>query len=151
MTQWQNDDDAYGNDGLNDGKYGCEIRILDGNRNTIGWQVHTDCSTASPLTVNSKLENGLVVTPEARSDYVQFTLGSESWKSSDTGEPGCKVGGWDGSDDPMVGSRRFFATLMAMKSELIACNSIAKWIVASAAPGTEANARMDRARKVADS
>ena len=104
MTQWDSLANAVGNNGENNGDYGCEVRILDNNRQTIGWQVHTDCSTAHPLSIESKLENPFVITPEARGDYVQFTVGSVSWPSSQGGpqEPNCNVGGWDGSDDPAV-------------------------------------------------
>ena len=104
MTQWDSDADAYDSDGKNDGIYGCEVRILDANRNTIGWQVHTQCSSSAPLSVKSKFENPMVVTPEAQNDYVQFTIGAQSWSSLWRGpnDPYCKVGGWDGSDDPAV-------------------------------------------------
>lgn len=106
MTQWDSFADAIGNNGQNDGHYGCEVRILDSNKQTIGWQAHTDCSTAHSLSMNSKLKNPFVITPEARGDYVQFTVGSVTWPSSQGGpqEPNCKVGDWDGSDDPAVSS-----------------------------------------------
>ncbi len=100
MTQWQSLADSLSNNGV----YGCEIRILDDNKTTIGWQPHTQCSTAKPLTVNSKLESGMVITPESAGDYIQFTVGSQSWASTKGGTdlPNCSVGKWDGSDDPRV-------------------------------------------------
>ncbi len=106
MTQWDSMADATANNGLNDGIYGCEVRILDNNQQTIGWQVHTDCSSAQSLSVNSKLEDPIVITPEAQGDYVQFTAGRDGWPSSQQGptDPSCRVGGWDGSDDPAVSS-----------------------------------------------
>lgn len=104
MTQWDSTADLLGNNGGNNGDYGCEVRMLDNNKQTIGWQVHTDCSTAHSLSLKSKLENPLVITPEATGDYVQFTVGTVSWPSSQGGpqEPNCNVGGWDGSNDPSV-------------------------------------------------
>ena len=39
------------------------------------------------------VEGELEITPEKQNDYVQFTLGGQSWKSSDKGS--CGVGGWD--------------------------------------------------------
>lgn len=39
------------------------------------------------------VEGELEITPEQHNDYVQFTLGGQSWKSSDEGS--CSVGGWD--------------------------------------------------------
>ncbi|KAL2059559.1 hypothetical protein ABVK25_000852 [Lepraria finkii] len=95
MTQRQSLADEHSGNG-NDGKYGCEIRIFDakGSGSTIGWQLHMNCSTAKTLTVDSKLSNPLVVTPEAKGDYVQFTLGTESWASTDSGpsQTKCNMG-----------------------------------------------------------
>ncbi len=109
MTQWDSLADAYGNNGSNDGVYGCKIRILDANRTTIGWQAHTRCSSVNPLSVNGKLESSMAITPEAKNDYVQFTLGAESWASSQQGLniSYCKVDDWDGSDDPAVSGTPF--------------------------------------------
>ena len=47
--------------------------------------------------------NDLVMTPEAQGgNYIQFTLGDQSWKSSDgDGIPGCTVGGWDADYSPV--------------------------------------------------
>lgn len=140
MTQWDSFDDEFGgHDGENDGKYGCEVRIFDnaGSSHTIGWQVHTDCSTDAPLSVNSKLENPMVVTPEAKGDYVQFTVGSVSFKSTDSS---CSTGDWDGSDDPEVSDRAFGTgpSLTVMVS-----NSIDRWTAPGNVAGMEANARTD--------
>lgn len=104
MTQWDSMADATANNGLNDGIYGCEVRILDNNQQTIGWQVHTDCSTAQSLSVNSKLEDPIVITPEAQGDYVQFTAGRDGWPSSQQGPqtPSCRVGGWEAGTEVMI-------------------------------------------------
>ena len=47
--------------------------------------------------------NDMVITPEAQGgDYVQFTIGDQSWHSSQAdGVPRCKVGGWDGDYSPV--------------------------------------------------
>ena len=58
------------------------------------------------LTWNSKLPSGLVITPEAQGDprdYVQFTIGGQSWKTSDgSGTPRCQTGGWSSAYSPAV-------------------------------------------------
>ena len=47
--------------------------------------------------------NDMVITPEAQGgDYVQFTIGDQSWQSSQAdGVPRCEVGGWDGDYSPV--------------------------------------------------
>ena len=141
MTQWDSMKDAYGgHDGENDGKYGCEVRIFDngGKSDTIGWQVHTDCSTDKPLSVSSKLENPLIVTPEARGDYVQFQVGGIGFTSKDKA---CSTGGWDGSDDPAVSQSAFGA---GPSLTVFVSNSIDRWTAPGHVPGMEVNARTDR-------
>ncbi len=58
------------------------------------------------LTFNSKLPNGLVITPEARGnprDYVQFAIGAQSWTTStDKGTPRCSTGVWTSEFTPAV-------------------------------------------------
>ena len=50
----------------------------------------------NPLSVTSRLNDPLVITPESQNDYIQFTIGTQSWSSSAKGGvPGCSVGGWD--------------------------------------------------------
>ncbi|KAI4114600.1 MAG: hypothetical protein LQ338_007981 [Usnochroma carphineum] len=40
--------------------------------------------------------NTLIITREARGDYVQFSIGDQSWTTSDAnGVPRCQTGGWD--------------------------------------------------------
>ena len=113
---------TYGNG--NDGKYGCEVRIFDakGSGSTIGWQPHTNCSTAKPLTVDSKLSNPLVIAPEAKG------------ASTDSGlsQTKCTVGTWDASDDPEVCDvSSVYPWSRENCAVLITCSSIAKWIVVS--------------------
>ena len=44
----------------------------------------------------------MVITPESENDYVQFTIGTQSWSSSDKAI--CTVGGWDPrNSNPAVG------------------------------------------------
>lgn len=39
----------------------------------------------------------LEITPEARGDYIQFSIGDQSWRSGDEeGSPRCNLGAWDG-------------------------------------------------------
>ena len=47
--------------------------------------------------------NDLVMTPEAQGgDYIQFTIGDQSWRTTDgDGVPSCKVGGWDADYSPV--------------------------------------------------
>lgn len=54
----------------------------------------------------SPLQNTLVVTGEHKGDYVQFALGSESWKSTDNDDAAqawCKQSKWDMLSDSFWG------------------------------------------------
>ena len=56
----------------------------------------------------SKLESRLVLVGEHQNDYVQFTLGTAEWKSSDTDQSKptwCSVGAWDSKGGPSCGGR----------------------------------------------
>ena len=74
-----------------------------------------DAGAGNAFSWNTKLPNPLVMTPEAQgnpADYIQFTIGTESWQSSqhdDTKMPFCKVGGLnsDYSPDVSLSSLRF--------------------------------------------
>lgn len=45
----------------------------------------------------------LLVTPEAQGDYIQFSIGQQSWTTKDgTGVPRCQVGGWDSDFTPVA-------------------------------------------------
>jgi hypothetical protein len=58
------------------------------------------------LMFNSKLPDSLFITPEAQGnprDYIQFTIGSQSWKTSmSTGTTRCNTGGWNSKYSPAV-------------------------------------------------
>ncbi|MCJ1376928.1 hypothetical protein MMC17_000018 [Xylographa soralifera] len=60
-----------------------------------------DAGDGNSFSWNTKLPNPLVMTPEAQgnpADYIQFTIGTESWQSSqndDTKMPFCNVGGFN--------------------------------------------------------
>lgn len=52
----------------------------------------------------SKLPDALVITPEAAGgNYIQFTIGSQSWMTSMVeGSARCKTGGWSSTYSPSV-------------------------------------------------
>jgi hypothetical protein len=58
------------------------------------------------LSFGSKLPDPLVITPEARgnpADYIQFTIGPQSWSSStSTGSAWCDTGAWTTYYSPRV-------------------------------------------------
>lgn len=75
-----------------------EVTIWDVGGNQIGYQSNKEAGAEDPLSVNSKLEAPLVVTPEHRGNYVQFTLGTENFDSrqkDQTALSWCSTGGWD--------------------------------------------------------
>jgi len=82
-------------DGTN--PYEIEIRILDDQKKTIGWLPHTSDFNRYNWMVNSRLEDPLVVTPEAQNDYVQFSIAQQSFGTKQTYNPGdlpsCSIGG----------------------------------------------------------
>ncbi|KAH0538552.1 hypothetical protein GP486_008770, partial [Trichoglossum hirsutum] len=84
--------------------YNVDVGISDGavKPNTIGQASETEAGATNPLSVKSKLEHPLVITPEHQGDYVQFTLGGLSWKSSDKA---CDTSKWDPSE-PFCGGGR---------------------------------------------
>ena len=75
-----------------------EVFIWDVGGNQIGYQSVTEAGAVKPLSVNSKLEASLVITPEHRGDYVQFSLGTENFDSKQQDQSAlswCSTGGWD--------------------------------------------------------
>ena len=88
------------------------VTIYDNNKNVIG-QTPTNASYAGapinvddPYSMTSKLADPLVVVGEHENDYIQFTLGSQSWTSRDTQAPYfAKNGGWNPKDGPVCGQR----------------------------------------------
>lgn len=97
-TQWDLSQKQTG-----ENRYDVEVRIFSaaGPSDTIGYHPPMNAGPNHPLRIISKLKDVMEVTPEAQGDYIQFTVGGASWKSTDTDNyMGCSVGGWDGSDYP---------------------------------------------------
>lgn len=83
-----------------------EVFIWDVGGNQIGYQSIKEAGAADPLSVTSKLEAPLVVTPEHRGNYVQFNLGTEQFdtrQADQTALSWCSTGGWDPSEGPDCG------------------------------------------------
>ena len=83
-----------------------EVTIWDVGGNQIGYRSITEAGAIDPLSVNSKLEDPLIVTPEHRGDYVQFGLGTEQFDSrqqDQTALAWCSTGGWDPKEGPACG------------------------------------------------
>lgn len=83
-----------------------EVFIRDAGGNQIGYQSVKEAGATKPLSVNSKLEAPLIVTPEHRGDYVQFGLGTEQFDSRQADQTAlswCNTGGWDPSQGPTCG------------------------------------------------
>lgn len=82
---------------LKDGA-GATIGTIDGDPVSAG--------DGNPYHWNSKLPNSLDVTPEAQGnprDYVQFTIGTQTWKSpKGDGTPRCNTGDWSSHYSPAV-------------------------------------------------
>ncbi|KAI9830702.1 MAG: hypothetical protein M1826_004531 [Phylliscum demangeonii] len=75
-----------------------EATVFDGAGNQIGYVRQTKAGATNPLSINSKLEDGLVIIPEHQGDYIQFYLGTQHWRSTDTDKDAavyCNLGGWD--------------------------------------------------------
>ena len=78
------------------------ITILDFDDNVLCNGSNQRCSinNNNPCTMNCQLPNPITITGEHEGDYVQFTYGSISWRSTDNqqGGPGwCNTGEWDNS------------------------------------------------------
>ena len=65
-----------------------------------------------PLKWSTKIPDPLVLTPEPGGnprDYIQFTVGSQSWTTDNqTGMPYCNVGGWSSNYSPAVSPSLIF-------------------------------------------
>ena len=131
LTEWY-----YGDIGRS--PFGLEIAMKDAGGIQIGWQVHTTADASHPLNVKSKLEDVFVLTPEEWNDYIQFTLGGQSWASNQkfgaNDVPWCSVGGWDGSDYPSVSHRSQLPS-----SCMLTKPSTVRWTASSIASGTVAS------------
>ena len=96
------------------------VTVTDGEGNVLGeTTVNETYPLGMPINVGDTyafLPNGLstipsmttplMITGEHENDYIQFTLGSLSWKSrTTTGVANCTIGGWDPKDGPICGQR----------------------------------------------
>ncbi|KAF7336343.1 Glucan endo-alpha-glucosidase agn1 [Mycena venus] len=69
--------------------YSVEVTLFDdGAAHKIGFLERTN----APVTMVSKLDQLFVVTPVQKGDYIQFQLGTQTFRSNDGS---CSVGGWD--------------------------------------------------------
>ena len=97
LTQWQTMSQVL----AGTGEYTCEITMKDDAFTSIIGYGKGDCASHASMEVGSKLEDLMIITPENQDDYIQFQVGSQAWPSNGDGStPGCKVGDWNGSDDP---------------------------------------------------
>ena len=88
------------------------VTIYDNDKNVIG-QTPTNATyagapinAADPYSMSSNLTDPLVVVGEHENDYIQFTLGSQSWTSKSAQAPYfAKIGGWNPRDGPVCGLR----------------------------------------------
>ncbi|KAL9076291.1 MAG: hypothetical protein Q9161_001007 [Pseudevernia consocians] len=71
--------------------YSVKITIYDNGKVQIGNHDKAAAGAGNSLSVTGRLNDALVITPESQNDYVQFTIGTESWPSSASGGvPGCR-------------------------------------------------------------
>jgi len=91
--------------------YTFEVTMWDNNKeHKIGYTKVAGFADGDPLSVESKLEDKLVVTQinppdQSQSEYLQFNLGAQKWASTDKLDqhtPGCHLGVLDGSNNPSV-------------------------------------------------
>jgi len=82
-----------------------QIDAKDGN----GVEIFKDFTNISdgdnnPYKLFGKYYDTLTIAPKAQGgDYIQFTIGSQSWTTKDsTGIPRCNTGAWDGDYAPSV-------------------------------------------------
>ncbi|KAF2421195.1 hypothetical protein EJ08DRAFT_653521 [Tothia fuscella] len=95
-----------------------QVEMKDSKGTVLANIANTRAGDSTPLKISSSLKDQLVITPEHTGDYIQFTLGSLSWKSGDKDDKAavyCKVGGWDPktpacrrgfTDDTVTASKR---------------------------------------------
>lgn len=134
-----------------------EVTIWDVGGNQIGYQDVKEAGASDPLSVNSKLEAPLVVTPEHKGNYVQFSLGTEQFdtrQADQTALSWCSTGGWDPKEGPACGR---YQQNSVSDSSLLGLTVVAglnvltsdrndKWTVTSSVHITEASRRTDRER-----
>jgi hypothetical protein len=86
-------DDRFKND-----RYSITIYISDAENNIIGGAPRTVAGDPNSLSVKSKLENELRLTPEEWGEYIQFNLGDMAWRSDNVGgdpRAHCTTYEWD--------------------------------------------------------
>ena len=88
------------------------VTMYDNNHNIIGstnpsaGTLGDPINTSDPYNFISSLADPLVIVGEHENDYMQFTLGSQSWTSRTTAAPYyCSNGGWNPRDGPVCGLR----------------------------------------------
>lgn len=91
-----------------------DVTVMDSENNVIGkTAVNATYPLGMPINVGDTYaflvndsSTQLMITGEQAGDYIQFTLGSLSWKSrTTTGVATCSNGGWDPRDGPICGQR----------------------------------------------
>lgn len=109
--------------------------------------VGIDAGAFDPLSFNSALPNPLVITPEAQNgDYIQFTIGSQSWTTKDNGAvPGCNTGAWSSAYSPAVSIPCLFL-ILNMANQY---SRIVTWIVSSIARDKSSVCRVQHQPKFA--
>lgn len=73
-------------------KYTVEVDIFNEKGDKIGHHDEAEAGDGNSLSVESDLEDDLVVTPEKQNDYIQFEIGGTQFASNDDGA--CEVGAW---------------------------------------------------------
>ena len=100
--------DEYEDCAADDSDLSANITMYDNDKNVIGQTDQSGNGPAinikDPLSFTSKLAQPMVVVGEHENDYIQFTIGTLSFKSSDTNM--CHVGGWDPRDGPSCRGRQ---------------------------------------------
>ena len=88
------------------------VTMYDNNHNIIGQTnpspgtLGDPINTSDPYNFISSLADPLVIVGEHENDYMQFTLGTQSWTSRTTAAPyDCSNGGWNPRDGPVCGLR----------------------------------------------
>lgn len=91
-----------------------DVTVMDSENNVIGkTAINATYPLGMPINVGDTYaflvndsSTQLMITGEHAGDYIQFTLGSLSWKSrTTTGVATCSNGGWDPRDGPICGQR----------------------------------------------
>ncbi|KAL6716724.1 hypothetical protein ACLMJK_006292 [Lecanora helva] len=80
------------------GDYTIDVVMYDNSHSLLANSSWNEASAKQPLSVNSPLQDPLLVIPESRNDYVQFRLGNQAWPSNGKYTPDqtpmCDVTSW---------------------------------------------------------